>query len=117
MKHERIYISAPITGHDYDERNAYFADAARQLRRLGYAPVNPMARVTDTTLTHEQYMRADLMLLLRCDGYVQAYNAIGSRGCELEEQVADGCGIRLVGVITRRGEVKLLRSELRRKEM
>lgn len=115
MKHDKIYISAPITGRDLDERRAYFADAAKQLKRLGYTAVNPMSRVPDPTLTHEEYMRADLALMLRCDGYIQAYDAIGSRGCELEEQVADGCGIRLVGVITRRGEVKLLRSEQYRK--
>lgn len=116
MKREKIYISAPITGRDINERKLYFSIAAEQLKKLGYTAVNPLAAATSLSLTHEEYMRADIALLLRCDGYIQAYDAIGSRGCELEEQVADGCGIRLVGVITRLGEVKLLRSEIKRKK-
>ena len=72
MKKEKIHISAPITGRDINERKLYFSIAAEQLRKLGYTAVNPLAAATSLTLTHEEYMRADIALLLRCDGYIQA---------------------------------------------
>lgn len=107
MKKLRIYISAPITGRDLEERKAYFEDVAGQLKKMGALAVNPMNNTLDDGATHEEHMREDIRLLLRCDGYVQAYDSCGSNGCDLEEAVAQDCGIRYCGIIGMDGKVRL----------
>ena len=75
----RIYLSAPITGHDLTERKAYFRRMADRLLQLypGAEIVSPLddidTFISDTRKrqgcnpTHAQYMRRDLLLLLSCD--------------------------------------------------
>ena len=106
MKKLRIYISAPISGRDMEERKAYFENVAGQLKKKGFLAVNPMNNTLDDSAAHEEHMREDIRLLLRCDGFVQSFDAKGSRDCDIEEAVADGCGIRYCGIIGMDGKVR-----------
>lgn len=90
----KIYISAPITGHDLDERRLYFASIAKILVSKGYTPVNPIEKERGDE-THEQCMFRDINLLLESDGILMLGNWWMSRGCRLEFLVAKECGLKV----------------------
>lgn len=96
---KRIYISAPITGHDLAERKEYFAEVAEQLEEAGYEPVNPFDNGLPDTAPRTEHMKADLKMLLSCDGYVQSVATHGSIGCVSEAGVALLCGIPAIALI------------------
>lgn len=100
MAKKRIYISAPISGHDLAERKAYFAQVAKQLVIIGCAPVNPFDNRLPLTASHADHMRADLRMLLSCDAYIIAADTATSAGCRTEAHVAEACGIPRVGIIS-----------------
>lgn len=98
----KIYISAPITGYDHEERQSFFARVSGEIVKKGHEAVNPMAPIVEEgneerllTLTHSEYMRRDIRLLLDCDGILLQGDWRKSQGCKLEETVALGCGLRL----------------------
>ena len=99
----RVYISAPITGHSIMERRAFFAYVAKQLAEAGFTPINPFDNGLPEEASHAQHMKADIMLLLTADAYVQDPASTYSAGCEIETAVADACDIPLIGTIHRGG--------------
>ena len=87
-----IYISGPITGHQDLNRPA-FTDAARLLTEAGHEPVNPHDVKLDHTPTDPEelwraYMRADLVLMLGCDGVALLDGWCDSRGARIERKLA-----------------------------
>lgn len=103
----RVYISAPISGHNIMERRIFFAHVAKQLTEAGFCPINPLDNGLPEEAPHADHMRADLMLLLTADAYVQDPACTYSIGCESETAVADVCNIPLIGTIHRGGGLYL----------
>lgn len=100
---EKIYISAPITGHNLEERKKYFSAIATRLEEYGYEPVNPLDGIEffqsnhfdsyNNRPNHDDYMKRDLMLLTTCDSILLCPRWEHSDGCRLEFEVARGCGM------------------------
>jgi nucleoside 2-deoxyribosyltransferase len=104
---KRVYLAGPMSGHP-DFNAGLFHAGEVYARDKGWEPVNPHnakpvhdgdcpAGETFTTGngTHpyQCWMRADLKLLLDCDGVLMLPGWSRSRGAAMEEQVADICGI------------------------
>lgn len=105
----RLYLSGPITGTtDYMER---FANDTQALRNCGYEVVNPCEGAPEG-LSHAEYMRRDLPLMLACDGVATMPHYERSEGCRLEVHVAHACGLPVTSVagwmVLKEGEWGLL---------
>lgn len=108
MTNNKVYISAPVTGRDIEERKRYFSHVAEQLRQQGYDPVNPMHNGLKATASHAAHMRAHLSMLLQCAYYVSALDSALSAGCAVEETVATACSITLLGTVHATGYVHFM---------
>lgn len=64
--YKMAYLSGAITGHDKAATERKFAQAEREARRLGYAPVNPLNNGLPDSATYEQHMERDLEMLREC---------------------------------------------------
>lgn len=117
MKHVRIYISLPISGHELEERKKKAAQMKDQVmqavktNKLDYISKNgkavsltenntvvvtPFEIVPDATdMTYEQVMAKDLEVLMTCDIVVFARHWQYSKGCRIEFAVARELGIRV----------------------
>ena len=42
MVQPKVFISAPVTGRDREERERFFQQVEQNLKDLGFFPVNPM---------------------------------------------------------------------------
>lgn len=95
----KIYISAPITGYDLQERKEFFAAMASLLRDLGQTPVNPMESIdVSNPPAHSEAMRRDIAMLLDCDAILLLGEWWNSEGCVVEKMVAETCGIKVIGL-------------------
>jgi hypothetical protein len=75
-----------------------FADAAGNLRAMGYEPINPHDLPHTSTEWHD-CMRLDIKALCDCDGIVMLPGWIRSRGARIERALAWVLGIaRVTGV-------------------
>lgn len=93
----KIYISGPITGLDHQTAFANFDRAEKMLRDLGFDPVNPMkASGLDSDINHswEEYMKADIALLLGCDAIYLLNGWESSRGATIELNIAEPLKIK-----------------------
>lgn len=90
---KRIYISLPVTGHDLRERRKLAAGVARALEALGAEAVNPLENGLPEGAAWLEHMRADLRLLLDCDGILLCDGWEESRGCRVERGLAAGLGL------------------------
>ena len=88
----RLYISGPITGVA-DGNRAAFSAAEAQLRAAGFVPINPRDNGLPADSTWHEHMRADLRLLLDCDGVALLDGWENSRGARVEFQLAAGIGM------------------------
>jgi len=87
-KTKHIYISGPMTGLPEHNFPAFFA-AEERLRQAGFQPLNPARNFDgDTDLKRSEYIRADLELLLQCDGIAMLPGWEKSRGAKLEYMLA-----------------------------
>lgn len=118
----KVYISAPITGYDLDERRKAFAKWAQVLVDAGCEPVNPMEKNIPDDAPYREHMKKDIELLLDCDGYILSTLWMESRGCKCENAVASACGIKFVGFIKAddvefiSNNLKNLKAEVRRRK-
>ena len=92
----KIYISGGISGYPLEERRAVFARAEEELRGRGYDPVNPFNNGVSLDASYGDHMRADLRMLLGCDGIYLLRDWMSSRGACLERRVAELCGMELI---------------------
>lgn len=92
---ERVYLAGPITGHDLNERVAYFATEKKQLEAQGYEVVNPL-EVHPLGIPWEDALRADLRELVTCDAIYLTPGWEKSRGVQLELHVALALGLRVM---------------------
>ena len=110
MKHQKVYISGPMTSSDSEEqeRNVQaFHDCATLLQASGCRPVNPanvwpckfpriyrlMERVLGEELAYRTVLLYDLWLLSRSDTICMIDGWQQSRGAKIEEGFAFRLGI------------------------
>lgn len=94
----KLYIAGPMTG--LPEYNfPVFAEAARNLRLAGFEvfPAHEIDHGEDPAnighLTHEQYLKADLRVLLQCDAAAFLPGWTCSRGATVEMAVCVATGV------------------------
>ena len=92
-----LYLSGPISGRADDNRPA-FAAATASLTAAGHAVCNPLTLPAPAQPTWAQYLRADLAVLLTCDGVAVLDDWASSRGSRLEVLVALAVGIPVAPV-------------------
>lgn len=89
---KRLYLSGPITGHhDYMD---HFCKCEESLRAAGFDVINP-ARVMEPvadSLTYEEILAEDILLLLKCDGIFMMRGWEGSFGATIELALARQSG-------------------------
>lgn len=95
-KMEKVYISAPITGHDLEERRAFFNRMTQILVRSGYVPVNPMKNGVNPHAPKVEHMKADFKMLIGCDRILLCEGWENSDGCQKEATVALWSGIHVL---------------------
>jgi hypothetical protein len=84
----RIYISGPMTGRE-DHNFPAFNAAAERFRRAGWEVADPSKNFGGRTdLPRESYIRADVILLARCDAIAMLPGWQSSRGALLEHAIA-----------------------------
>ena len=91
----RVYISGPMTGDpDYKQK---FADADMDLKAKGYDVVNPSrtAATLPGSMTYDEIMRVDLLLLELCDEIYMLKGWKESHGARIEHDTARRHGIRI----------------------
>lgn len=94
---KRIYISGPITGVPDLNRPA-FDRAEASLRAAGYMPVSPFTNGVDPDADWLTHMRADIKMLVDCDGLATLYGWEASRGARCEVSTARGLGFEAMPV-------------------
>tara|TARA_B100000929_G_scaffold45931_1_gene32664 strand:- start:204 stop:533 length:330 start_codon:yes stop_codon:yes gene_type:complete len=95
---KRIYISGPMTGLPGLNREAFY-QAAKELRALGFEVSNPAENDgPGELLSWEEYMRTDLIDMLKCDTIALLPGWEASKGAHLELHVAHRVGMNVVSV-------------------
>ena len=93
---QRVYLSGPISGYDYEERRITFGLWDTIMRAHGFEPVNPMENGVPKDAPSEEHMRVDLMMLLKCDCIMMLKGWERSLGARVEHEVALSCGMRVM---------------------
>lgn len=96
----KIYIAGKISGLDYEEALATFAQAERNLQGLGFDPVNPTKEngLDGDGKQYEwiEYMRRDIPHLLSCEAIYLLPNWQDSKGARLEKHIAEELGMQII---------------------
>lgn len=109
MVMKRIYIAGPIAGQPDGNREA-FRHRAALLESMGFIAVNPhevdhshegecIGDATDRPEDEHRYgcyLRADVEVLMKCDGYTLLPEWATSRGARVERHVASIIGLPLL---------------------
>ena len=82
-KKPKLYVSLPISGHDYDEVYARCAAAIAKYSDR-YQVVTPVELVRDTNTPYNECMAICIRELLTCDAAVFLDGWRDSKGCFLE---------------------------------
>lgn len=88
MKKQKIYISGKITGLKESDALELFNKAEEHLKELGYDVVNPMTIEHNHSKSWADYMRADLIAMLKCDAVYMLDNWRDSKGATVERNLA-----------------------------
>lgn len=91
-----LYLSGPISSPDpvlQAQNIERFHQAAAQLRAAGYDVVNPCENDRPEDTTWQSHMRADIKLLMGCDGVAMLTGWVASKGARIEWQVAHSIGL------------------------
>lgn len=83
----RLYVAGPITGRPKLNRPA-FASAAASLLHAGYEIRDPFLNDVDADAGWSDHMRADIRIMLDCDGVALLDGWMESMGARLEEYIA-----------------------------
>lgn len=84
----KVYISGKITGLPEQVFKKNFSDAEKDLKLLGYIPVNPAKSGIVPGFKWEDYMRECLKSLCDCDFIYCLPDSEDSRGAMFEQQIA-----------------------------
>lgn len=92
----KVYVSGPMTGYPDFNRRA-FEVATQDLTSLGHDPVDPGdAEVPEQAWA--EFLRADLRMLLDCQGVAVLPGWEASRGAALEVHVAHQLGMTVLPI-------------------
>ena len=94
---KRIYISGPITGIKLEVASLIFEDAELKLTEMSFKAVNPMSNGISPLAPWKEHMRADIKLLMECDGIMMLDNWSKSKGARLEYKNAKGLNFEFMG--------------------
>lgn len=89
-----VYISGPMTGLPDLNKPEFFAQAKR-LRHLGFNVVNPAEVILQPGATWQDYIRADIILLMDCTDILMLPGWERSRGAKLEHHLAAELGFHI----------------------
>lgn len=92
----KMYISGPITGINYDKAVAAFADAEDRIRQWQYEPVNPINNGVPHESPWHEHMLADLQLLSGCGAIFMLSDWERSTGARIEHDFAIKMGIPII---------------------
>ncbi|BBP99105.1 hypothetical protein BSFA1_42340 [Burkholderia sp. SFA1] len=91
----RIYVAGPMSGYPELNFPAFYAEAAR-LSEMGFEIVNPAEIDVGPNPTWLTCMRADIKLLVDCDGIALLPGWEQSDGANVEHTLARGLGLRVM---------------------
>lgn len=90
-----VYVSLPITGYDLDERIKEAEKARIRLLSEGWAVYSPLHKSNvPPDSDRETHMKEDIKLLLKADAIYMCKDWHKSKGCRLEYQIAEQCGLK-----------------------
>ena len=92
---KKIYLSAPITGRDRQERERYFAELEDWSKSNGWAVFNPLKNGLPEDAPYTLHMRKDIAELMKCDMAFFGRGWQQSRGCCTEYGVASAIGLQI----------------------
>jgi hypothetical protein len=95
--HMKIYLSGPMTGLP-DHNKPLFKYEASRLRALGLEVENPVdndVNATPGAWEYTDYLRADIIQLMRCQAIAMLPDWYNSRGANLEYQIAKALGMKV----------------------
>lgn len=95
MEKKKIYLSGPISGFFLEERICTFRHVAEMVEKVGHQPVNPFDNGLPHDAEYQDHMKADIKMLLGCDGILMLPDWEQSAGAQLELRVAIACGLEL----------------------
>jgi hypothetical protein len=94
---KKIYISGPITSITPEMAKPIFEAAENKLTEMGFKAVNPMCNGISPLAPWKEHMRADIKLLMECDGIMMLDNWHKSKGASLEYKNAKGLNFEFMG--------------------
>lgn len=92
-KKKVVYMSAPISGYDINERRETFERMENELKKLGYKVLSPMKNGLSQDEPTSRHMKRDIILLLQSDVIFLMTGWNRSAGCLTELNVATACGL------------------------
>lgn len=92
-KKKVVYLSAPISGCDINERRETFERVENELKKLGYKVLSPMKNGLSQDEPTSRHMKRDIILLLQADAIFLMTGWNRSAGCLTELNVATACGL------------------------
>lgn len=96
MIKNRIYISGKITGLPIEVALTMFNNATDLFENNDWDVVNPMTLNHDHDLSWENYMRVDLIALLKCSHIYMLKNWHTSKGANIEYNLAKDLGLTVI---------------------
>ena len=94
----RLYVCGPMTGLP-DLNYPAFNRVALDLRAAGYGVTNPADKDVPTSEPWLVHMRADIKMMMDCDGLALLPGWDASRGANVEIQLAHGLGLPVHGLV------------------
>lgn len=83
-----VYVSIPITGHDYEKQKSYAKEVAKRLEEDGYRAITPFDIVEDEGTPYQVCVGRCIEKLLESDFICLCKGWNDSHGCMLEGSVA-----------------------------
>lgn len=93
----RLYVCGCI-GADPENFRRQFHEADIALIRAGYRPASPLSNGLDEEASWLDHMKADIAMLLECDGVATIKGWKKGRGTRVEVELARGLGIPVKSV-------------------
>lgn len=93
-----VYISGKISGLSKNEYENNFFNAEKKLVEKGYKVINPVriSRTLPKNPKWSDYMRVDIVELMKCDTIYMLSNWLQSPGAEIERNLAIALGYTII---------------------
>ena len=107
----KLYLAGPMTGIQ-DFNYPAFAATAAKLRDAGFDIVSPTDNGLPKNAPWPQHMRADIPMLIGCEGVALMEGWEASKGAQLERHIAMSTGIWVMSVGAWLGVARSLRASI-----